>query len=126
MKKIKRLFAALLLAALTLTLTACGSKLEGKWTLDVEAMKEAYGTSDLISAADMGVDVTMEFADDHKVTIKMTLFGGSEEMQGAWKTKDDQLIMTVEDDTQTLTWQVKGKKLTLTSEDGETMILKRK
>lgn len=47
-------------------------------------------------------------------------------MQGAWKTKDDQLIMTVDGDTQTLTWQVKGKKLTLTSEDGETMILKRK
>ena len=126
MKKIKRLLAALLLAALALTLTACGSKLEGKWTLDVEAMKEAYGTSDLISAADMGVDVTMEFADDHKMTIKMALFGGSEEMQGAWKTKDDQLIMTVEGDTQTLTWQVKGKKLTLTSEDGDTMILKRK
>ena len=56
MKKIKRLLAALLLAALTLNLTACGSKLEGKWTLDVEAMKEAYGSSDLISAADMGVD----------------------------------------------------------------------
>ena len=108
MKKIKRLFAALLLAALTLTLTACGSKLEGKWT------------------PDMGVDVTMEFTDDHKVTIKMTLFGGSEEMQGEWKEKDDQLIMTVDGDTQTLTWQVKGKKLTLTSEDGETMILKRK
>ena len=126
MKKIKRLLAALLLAALTLNLTACGSKLEGKWTLDVEAMKEAYGTSDLISAADMGGDGTMEFADDHKMTIKMALFGGSEEMQGAWKTKDDQLIMTVEGDTQTLTWQVKGKKLTLTSEDGETMILKRK
>ena len=126
MKNMKRFFAALLLAALMLTLTACGSKLEGKWTLDVEAMKEAYGSSDLISAADMGVDVTMEFADDHKMTIKMALFGGAQEMQGEWKEKDDQLIMTVDGDTQTLTWQVKGKKLTLTSEDGETMILKRK
>ena len=126
MEKIKRLLAALLLAALTLNLTACGSKLEGKWTLDVEAMKEAYGSSDLISAADMGVDVTMEFTDDHKVTIKMILFGESEEMQGAWKTKDDQLIMTVDGDAQTLTWKVKDKKLTLTGEDGETMILKRK
>ena len=125
MKNMKRFFAALLLAALMLTLTACGSKLEGTWALDVEAMK-AYGTSDLISAADMGVDVTMEFADDHKMTIKMALFGGAQEMQGEWKEKDDQLIMTVDGDTQTLTWQVKGKKLTLTSEDGETMILKRK
>lgn len=126
MKNMKRFFAALLLAALMLTLTACGSKLEGTWALDVEAMKEAYGSSDLISAADMGVDVTMEFADDHKMTIKMALFGESEEMQGAWKTKDDQLIMTVDGDAQTLTWKVKDKKLTLTGEDGETMILKRK
>ena len=126
MKNMKRFFAALLLAALMLTLTACGSKLEGTWALDVEAMKEAYGSSDLISAADMGVDVTMEFTDDHKVTIKMILFGESEEMQGAWTTKDDQLIMTVDGDAQTLTWKVKDKKLTLTGEDGETMILKRK
>lgn len=126
MKNMKRFFAALLLAALMLTLTACGSKLEGTWALDVEAMKKAYGSSDLISAADMGVDVIMEFTDDHKVTIKMILFGESEEMQGAWKIKDDQLIMTVDGDAQTLTWKVKGKKLTLTGEDGETMILKRK
>ena len=126
MKNMKRFFAALLLAALMLTLTACGSKLEGTWALDVEAMKEAYGSSDLISAADMGVDVTMEFTDDHKVTIKMILFGESEEMQGAWKIKDDQLIMTVDGDAQPLTWKVKGKKLTLTGEDGETMIFKRK
>ena len=126
MKNMKWFFAALLLAALMLTLTACGSKLEGTWALDVEAMKESYGSSDLISAADMGVDVTMEFTDDHKVTIKMILFGESEEMQGAWKIKDDQLIMTVDGDAQPLTWKVKGKKLTLTGEDGETMILKRK
>ena len=126
MRNMKRFFAALLLTALMLTLTACGSKLEGTWALDVEAMKEAYGSSDLISAADMGVDVTMEFTDDHKVTIKMILFGESEEMQGAWKIKDDQLIMTVDGDAQTLTWKVKGKKLTLTDEDGETMIFKRK
>ncbi|MDY2601371.1 MAG: hypothetical protein SOW23_06205, partial [Eubacteriales bacterium] len=98
MKNMKRFFAALLLAALMLTLTACGSKLEGTWALDVEAMKEAYGSSDLISAADMGVDVTMEFADDHKMTIKMALFGGAQEMQGEWKEKDDQLIMTVDGD----------------------------
>lgn len=126
MKNMKRFFAALLLAALMLTLTACGNKLEGKWTLDAEAMKEAYGASDLSYASDLGVELSVDFTDDHKVTIKTAIFGETQEMQGAWKTKDDQLIMTVDGDTQTLTWQVKGKKLMLTSEDGDTMILKRK
>lgn len=101
MKMFKRVFALALVLAMSLSLVACGSSIEGSWVYEEKGQKIIYtfeedGKGEM-SVLGIKVDMTYE-VDGDEVTITTEVAG--------------------EKDTQTFNFEVDGDTLTLES-DGE-------
>lgn len=122
MKKTVKLITALcLMAALVLTLAACGDK-------DPVGTWECTNVKDLLSsvypAEEMAmlepylndISVTATFNKDKTFVLNTSVMGESMEITGTWEANDKGVDATAEGDTQTFLWD--GDKLTLTGDAG--------
>ena len=127
MKKTVKLITALcLMAALVLTLAACGDKDPvGTWectnykdlVIDAAVAQgiDKAQAEELI--AQMGdINMTADFDKDGTFSMKIAGAGDSMEVTGTWKANDKGVDATVEDETQSFLWD--GNKLTLTGDTG--------
>ena len=125
-KTVKLIFALCLMAALVLTLAACGDKDPvGTWectnykdlVIDAAVAQgiDKAQAEELI--AQMGdINMTADFDKDGTFSMKSSLMGESSEFKGTWKATDNGVDATVEDATETFLWD--GSKLTLTGDLG--------
>ena len=127
MKKTVKLIAALcLMAALVLSLAACGDKDPvGTWEctnfkdIITEAGEKAgVSKEEIDEAMAMFTDfkVSVVFNKDGTFSMKSSFMGESSEFKGTWKATDNGVDATVEDATETFLWD--GSKLTLTGDLG--------
>lgn len=122
MKKTVKLIAALcLMAALVLSLAACGDKDPvGTWecTNIKDLLKASVSEEELALVEGLlgNISITMTFNKDKTCTFKMSFMGQNQESSGTWVAGDKSVDVTVEGDTQPFLWD--GNKLTLTGDIG--------
>ena len=125
-KTVKLIFALCLMAALVLSLAACGDKDPvGTWECTnfkdiITEVGEKAGASkeEIDEAMAMFTDfkVSFVFNKDGTFSMKGSLMGESSEFKGTWKATDNGVDITVEDATETLLWD--GSKLTFSGDLG--------
>ena len=125
-KTVKLIFALCLMAALVLTLAACGDRDPvGTWEctnykdLVIDAVVaqgiDKAQAEELI--AQMGdINMTADFDKDGTFSMKIAGAGDSMKVTGTWKATDKGVDATVEDETQSFLWD--GSKLTLSGDVG--------
>ena len=109
MKILKRVLALALVLVMSLSLVACGSSIEGTWSVEEDGVKGSWTFEDegkgKMSIGGMSVDFTYE-TDGDELTITTELMGQ--------KSED---TYTYEIDGDTLTLKNDDEKLELTKED---------
>lgn len=125
-KTVKLIFALCLMAALVLTLAACGDR-------DPVGTWECTNYKDLVidAAVAQGIDraqieellpqmggitMTADFDKDGTFSMKLAVMGESQEFTGTWKATNKGVDATVDGDTQAFLWD--GDKLTLSGDTG--------
>lgn len=108
MKMFKRLFALTLVLAMSLSLVACGSSIEGTWSAEEKGEKLSYtfeedGKGEM-SIAGIKVDIKYE-VDGDELTVTTEVMGEKNEQ-----------TYTFEIDGDTLTLELDGEKLELERE----------
>lgn len=122
MKKTVKLIAALcLMAALVLTLAACGDKdPAGTWTCTnvKDLLSSVYSAEEMAMLEPYLNDIsfTATFNKDKTFVLNTSVMGESMEITGTWEANDKGVDATAEGDTQTFLWD--GDKLTLTGDAG--------
>jgi len=115
MKKFRIAALALVLLMAMVCLTGCGSKIVGKWNLTGGAMYDEM----------MGLGtVEFEFKKNGDMSMTVGALGFTETETGTYETKGDKLTMTTEDGTSDeCTFKVKGDELTIIGADDMDMVL---
>lgn len=115
MRKIRRIFAGLLLAAVMLTLTGCGNDIEGTWMVTGgTALGAIWPGAEGATLESYGAQATFKFADDGVFSISASGETSSSEAVGTWTVEDGALNITLNGSSIACTYAIDGDSMTMT------------
>jgi len=112
MKIMRRVLSLLLFIFLTLTLTACGKKIEGEWKLTGgNAVTAIYSLDGTIEGTD--AEVIFRFEKDSVLSMEMTRSGISESLLCTWEADGDTLSLIIDGQPIKTTYAINGDEMTI-------------
>ena len=94
---------------------------------DVNALVGTWGYTEMDEDLEIKVTATFNANLSGEIDVVVAFNSGSETENSSftWSTDGNKLTMVIDGDTETSTYSISGDKLTITDDDGETIVLTR-